>query len=132
MSRNNRDVPVLMKGATAGYVRLFVIGAVTQTSGPIVWTHDGIPQLKSTGVTIHSGPVIQCLNCGKLRTDESDWDPTGYADFCSGKCERDYYSKNSRRKLRGPEARKAQRLFWRFHVVCGVSQPTGGLPPRHG
>jgi hypothetical protein len=53
MSRNNRDLPVLMKGATAGYVRLFVIGAVTQTSGPIVWTHDGVPQLQSIGVTKH-------------------------------------------------------------------------------
>lgn len=130
MSRNNRDSSVLMKGATAGSVRLFVIGAVTQTSGPIVWTHDGLPQMKSTGVTIHSSPVIQCRNCGKLRTDESDWDPTGSGAFCSGKCEGNYYSKSSRRKLRGREAREAQRLFWRYHVVSGGSQATGGLPPR--
>jgi hypothetical protein len=130
MSRNNRDLPVLMNGATAGYFRLFVIGAVTQTSGPIVWTHDGIPQLKSTGVTIHSRPVIQCLNCGKLRTDESDWDPTGNGEFCSGGCERDYYTKNSRRGLKGRQAREAQQPWWKYAVVCGISQVTGGPPPR--
>jgi hypothetical protein len=130
MSRTNRDLPVVMQGATAGYVRLCVIGAVTQTSGPIVWTPEGIPQLRPLGVTTHRRPVIHCLNCGKLRTDDSDWDPTGAGEFCSGRCEGDYYSKNSRRKLRGREAREAQRVCWRYHAVCGASPATGGVPPR--
>jgi hypothetical protein len=109
MAQNIRNKPVMMNGATAGYIRLFITGAVTQGNYRISWTSEGIPQLELKGVIRHRCEVIHCLNCGKLRTDESDWAANQYGEFCSARCEADYYSKNSRRGLKGSKARAAQR-----------------------
>jgi hypothetical protein len=129
MPRNNRNSPIIMNGATAGSFRLFVIGAVTQGNCQMVWTSEGIPQLQSRGFKTHSHPVDHCLNCGQLRTDEWGWGPNSEGGFCSLQCQRDFHSKNSRRRLKGRDAREAQRFFWRYDAVCGVNQATGELFP---
>jgi hypothetical protein len=133
--RNDRELPVIVEGATGGCFRLFVVGAATQGNCQVVWTRERVPQLQNIGFKTHHQPVKHCLNCGQLRTDESGWGPDSEGDFCSLRCRADFSSKTSRRRktrqrrLGGAEAEKAQRTCWRYDVVRGVSQATGGLPP---
>jgi hypothetical protein len=113
------------KGATPGWYRDYVIGAVTITSISGMRWVTGHPELQIAGYYAQQKPVIPCLNCGTLRTDDHPWwDPSSDLPFCSGDCERDFRSNSSRRHVRGQAAKEKAQYWWRLGAIyCPPTPP---------